>query len=172
MQSYVGVKRISGQPMDRAAYNAYRNWDLPADERGADEGYLVEYLDSPDSNHPDHEHYISWCPKDQFEFANRPVAGLTFGHALEVAKQGEKIARAGWNGKGQFVVAMPELQLPPHNTQEPGAKVNDRTAKFIGEDTPLNCRPYFALYNAQKEWVPGWVPSQGDLFAEDWTIVE
>jgi hypothetical protein len=82
------------------------------------------------------------------------------------------VARAGWNGKNQFVVLMPELQLPPFNTSDTARKVNDRTAKWIGEDQPLDCRPYFALYNAQKQWQPGWVPSTGDCMAEDWMLVE
>lgn len=97
---------------------------------------------------------------------------MNFGLALEESKTGKKLARAGWNGKGQFVVMMPALYLPPHNTQEPGAKVNDRTAKHIGVDKPLDSQPYFALFNAQGKWQPGWLPSQGDLFAEDWIIVE
>lgn len=97
---------------------------------------------------------------------------MNFGQALEVSKSGKKLARSGWNGKGQFVVMMPALYLPPHNTQEPGVKVNDRTAKHIGVDTPLDSQPYFALFNAQGKWQPGWLPSQGDLFAEDWIEVE
>ncbi|WP_337588365.1 DUF2829 domain-containing protein [Paenibacillus gorillae] len=97
---------------------------------------------------------------------------MNFGEALGSMKEGKKVARAGWNGKSQFVVVMPALYLPPHSTQEPGAKVNDRTAKHIGVDTPLDSQPYCALFNAQGKWQPGWVPSQGDLFAEDWVIVE
>lgn len=95
-----------------------------------------------------------------------------FGWALSCLKAGNKMARRGWNGKGQFVVMMPELKLPPHSSQAPGAKVNDRTAKYIGEDTPLDSRPYFALFNAQGQWQPGWVPSTGDLLAEDWELVD
>ncbi|MDQ6418679.1 DUF2829 domain-containing protein [Paenibacillus sp. LHD-117] len=97
--------------------------------------------------------------------------GLTFGAALVNLKEGKKLARSGWNGKGQFVVMMPSLYLPPHSSQEPGAKVNDRTAKHIGVDTSLDSQPYCALFNAQGKWQPGWLPSQGDLFAEDWIIV-
>lgn len=96
---------------------------------------------------------------------------FSFSKALELAKEGKKIARAGWNGKNQFVVMMPALYLPPYDTQDTNRKVNDRTAKHIGEGTPLDSQPYFALFNAQGKWQPGWVPSQGDLFAEDWTIV-
>ena len=95
---------------------------------------------------------------------------LSFSEALNALKAGDPVARHGWNGKGQFVVVMPRLELPPYNTQGTERKVNDRTAKWIGEDQPLDCQPYFALFNAQKKWQPGWVPSTGDLFANDWYV--
>ena len=95
---------------------------------------------------------------------------MNFGQALELLKEETKMARDGWNGKRQFVVMMPALKLPPFNSQVQGAKVNDRTAKHIGKDTPLDSQPYFALFNAQGKWQPGWVPSTGDLFAEDWVV--
>lgn len=91
--------------------------------------------------------------------------------ALEYLKRGNRIARTGWNGKGMFIVLMPELLLPPFNTQDTNRKVNGRTAKWIGEDAPLNCRPYIAMYTAQKEWQPGWLASQADLLAEDWELL-
>lgn len=97
---------------------------------------------------------------------------VSFSEALVAAKQGKKISRQGWNGKGMWVVVMPALKLPPHSTQEPGAKVNDRTAKFIGEDTPLDSQPYFAMWTASGQWQPGWLASQNDMLAEDWIIQE
>jgi hypothetical protein len=101
----------------------------------------------------------------------RGMVNLNFGQATDAMKEGKKVARGGWNGKGQWIVLMPELKLPPHSSQEPGAKVNDRTAKHIGVDTPLNSQPYFALFNAQGNWQPGWVPSTSDCLAEDWSTV-
>jgi len=74
---------------------------------------------------------------------------MNFSEALIQLKLGHRCYRYGWNGKGQWVVLMPELKLPSFNTQEPGAKVNDRTAKYIGKETPLDSQPYFALWNAQ-----------------------
>lgn len=99
---------------------------------------------------------------------------LTFSEALAAMKEGDKLARRGWNattlGIKMFAVLMPKLDLPPYNHQEPGPKVNDRTARFIGTETPLNSQPYFALYTdrAGSNWQPGWVPSTSDLLAEDW----
>lgn len=96
---------------------------------------------------------------------------MSFSDALIHAKAGAKIARAGWNGKGMWIVLMPSLFLPPYNTQEPGAKVNDRTAKHIGKDTPLDSQPYFAMKTATGQWQPGWLASQADILADDWQLV-
>ena len=96
---------------------------------------------------------------------------MDFGRAIDNLKHGAKLARAGWNGKGMWIVLMPSLSLPPRSSQEPGAKVNDRTAKHIGEDTPLDSQPYFAMWTATGQWQPGWLASQADMLAEDWEIV-
>jgi hypothetical protein len=97
---------------------------------------------------------------------------MTFGEAIEAAKKGYKIARTKWNGKNMFVVYMEPLNLPPYNTSGTMRKVNDRTAKFIGKDKPLKCQPYFAMYNAQEEWIPGWLATQSDMLDDDWFIVD
>lgn len=97
---------------------------------------------------------------------------MNFGDALQALKDGKAVTREGWNGKGMFICMMPALQLPPFNTQDTARKVNDRTAKWIGPDTPLDCQPYVAMFTAQKKWQPGWLCSQADMFAEDWMIFE
>lgn len=97
---------------------------------------------------------------------------MDFSEALRLLKAGRKMARSGWNGNGMWIVLMPALYLPPYSTQEPGAKVNDRTAKHIGKDTPLDSQPYFAMWTAAKQWQPGWLASQADMLAEDWEVVD
>lgn len=96
------------------------------------------------------------------------LVNVSFGKAIELLKAGKKVCREGWNGKNMFIVLMPALNLPPFNTQGTSRKVNDRTAKWIGEDKPLNCLPYIAMYTADKKWLPGWLASQTDILSEDW----
>jgi len=69
LREYIGTKRIKASPMNRLNYNIYRGWELPNDENGSDEGFLVEYLDGGKPNHLDHKGYISWSPKEQFKNA-------------------------------------------------------------------------------------------------------
>ena len=73
MKTYIGKKTIMAKPMTRLEYNKYRNWELPEDEDGNDDGMLVEYIDGGKSNHPNHSGYISWSPLDVFEKAYKPA---------------------------------------------------------------------------------------------------
>lgn len=162
MKKYIGTKILEAKPMNRGDYNKYRGWPIPVTENPVDEGYLVKYQDG----------YESWSPKLAFEEAYRDCNGLTFGIALELLKKGFKVARQGWNGKGMWIVLMPSLYLPPNNAAGNIPKVNERTAKHIGTDKPLDSQPYIAMWTAQGKWQPGWLASQADILAEDWTIIE
>lgn len=71
---YVCHKQVLARPMTRGEYNILRNWTLPADENGDDEGYLVEYIDGGQTNHADFAGYISWSPKDVFEQGYKEVS--------------------------------------------------------------------------------------------------
>ena len=162
MTPYIGTKLIRAQAMSRAEYNAYRGWTLPADENGEDAGYLVEYLDGGQSNHPNHVGYISWSPADVFDRAYRPSTDLTFGMAIEALKLGQRVARAGWNGAGQFVYLVPAASYP---AQTGAAKAH------FGADALVPYRAYLALKTAQGD-IATWAPSCSDALAEDWQIVE
>jgi len=66
-QEYISHKIVKRLPMTRLEYNNLRKWELPEDENGADEGYMVEYLDGGEPNVPGFDGYISWSPKKQFD---------------------------------------------------------------------------------------------------------
>ena len=67
-RTYIGTKVVHASPMTRFAYNELRGWQLPANENGADEGYIVEYADQFNkANVEGYEGYISWSPRDVFE---------------------------------------------------------------------------------------------------------
>ncbi len=155
MKQYIGTKMIHARPMTRGAYNEYRGWTIPADENPEDDGYLVRYPDG----------YESWSPKAVFDAAYRLTDGMSFGLAIEAAKQGKKIARSGWNGKGMWVI---------YRTGYPdGIPCNKNTADAVGipEGTLFKVRPYL-----QMKCVDGsfqmWLASQSDILADDWYIVE
>lgn len=161
-KTYIGTKVIHARPMTRQAYNDYRGWQLPDNEDGADNGYLVEYVDGGKANDPRHAGYISWSPKDVFERAYCEVGqGLSFGDALKALKAGQRVARAGWNGKGMFVYFVPPASYP---VQTGAAKVH------FGEGAMVPYNAYMAIKNVN-ETVSTWVPSVNDCLAEDWEIL-
>ena len=154
MKRYIGTKIINATPMTRLEYNQFRGWELPADENGADEGFLVEYVDGGKANTAEYTGYVSWSPKDVFERAYRETSGMTFGDAIEALKAGQKVARAGWNGKGMW--------LGLHS--EPGTFTRDACG------TELEYADYIVMKTADNKLVP-WLASQTDVLAEDWEIV-
>jgi hypothetical protein len=77
MKTYIGTKILNAKPMTRGAYNVLREWVLPDNEDGRDEGYLVEYIDGGKANHPDFAGYVSWSPKEQFESAHLPMGQVS-----------------------------------------------------------------------------------------------
>lgn len=77
MKPFIGTKIINAAPMNRADYNTFRGWNLPADEDGADEGYLVEYTDGGKPNVPGYAGYVSWSPKAQFDSAYIAIGDIS-----------------------------------------------------------------------------------------------
>ena len=161
-QKYVGTKLINAEPMTRAEYNVFRGWELPADENGDDEGYLVEYMDGGKPNTTTHAGYVSWSPKEQFDNAYRKTTGMPFGMAVEAMKKGKKVARAGWNGKGMFLFLVP------------GSTFKVNRAPLLGiypEGTEINYHAHIDMKTADDKVVP-WLASQTDVLADDWYIVD
>lgn len=161
-QLYIGTKLINAEPMTRAAYNTFRGWELPADENGDDEGYLVEYLDGGKPNTTTHSGYVSWSPKEQFDNAYRKTSGLSFGLAVEALKKSFKVARTGWNGKGMFLFLVS------------GSTFKVSRAPLLGiytEGTEINYHAHIDMKTVDGTIVP-WLASQTDVLADDWYIVE
>ena len=87
---------------------------------------------------------------------------MTFGQAIEALKQGKRVARQGWNGKGMF------LYLVQGST----FKVNRPPLLGIyDEGTEIKYHPHIDMKTADEKVVP-WLASQTDVLAEDWMILE
>jgi len=89
---------------------------------------------------------------------------MDFGDALRAAKDGARITRSGWNGKGMFVV---------HQKGYPdGIPINANTAEATGIPQGTVClfQPYLMMYTGCDTFVP-WVISQSDALADDWERV-
>jgi hypothetical protein len=125
------------------------------------EEFLKGFIARNPQNHED----MWYVAKDYFDKNLEPAEtpakeGLTFGQAIEAAKQGKKVARLGWNGSGMFAYIVPAASYPART---------EIAKKHFGEMVPY--RQYWALKTAQND-VATWAPSGSDSLAEDWMIVE
>jgi len=87
---------------------------------------------------------------------------MHFGEALQQIKQGRRVARRNWNGKGMFLFLVP------------GSRFTVNRPPLLGiypEGTEINYRPHIDMKTADGQVVP-WVASQSDLIEEDWVIVD
>lgn len=167
MKNYIGTKAIKARPMTRKEYNDYRGWEMPADEDGSDEGYLVEYLDSPSDAHPDHDGYISWSPTDVFERSYRENGKLPFGAAIEALKSGRKVTRTDWNGKGMYLVLQEGSTIGPEQARGGAAKAMAEEGIDV-----IPIAGHIDMRNAQGVCIVGWVASQTDMLCENWLILD
>lgn len=142
MKQYIGTKIIHAKPADRSE---------------SEPGYYVRYADG----------YESWSPKLAFEEAYRECDAMSFGLALEALKKGLKVARAGWNGKGMWLILVPGTK--PAQLRE-GTPY--RTHTGLDECEIL---PHIDMWTINSEgrraMLPGWVASQTDMLSDDWVVV-
>ena len=82
-------------------------------------------------------------------------------YALDAIKNGFKVARRGWNGKGMYVFLIGTDNARPEGSWHFTNGKNDNMTRL----------PFFAMKTAQDEIVP-WLASQTDILADDWEIVE
>lgn len=104
---------------------------------------------------------------------NRPVrvTNYDFGTAVKFLKAGGAVRRAGWNGKGLFVVK----QVPSHITADiiPNMQSLPQSAKDIlmsRENPHIDYTNQMLIINPDGR-ADSWVPSVSDVFAEDWELI-
>jgi hypothetical protein len=95
---------------------------------------------------------------------------MNFGHAIESIKEGKKVAREGWNGKGMFLILNGGYSVPKENSR-PDNHINEAFLDKEGQ-SHLNIGKHIDMWTAQKIMCVGWLASQTDMLSEDWTIIE
>lgn len=94
---------------------------------------------------------------------------MKFGEAIEHARNGKKITREGWNGKGMYVY-MTEGRTIPTDTwvarlpsQEITEAERERGHIIVGD--------HLDMMSAQGVRIIGWLASQTDMLADDWQVL-
>lgn len=96
---------------------------------------------------------------------------LNFGQAIEALKQGKRVARQGWNGKGLFIFmqvpaeihedVVPKMQSLPDSVKDEFGK---RGGSIRYKNQLAMVYPDNTIY--------GWVASPSDVLEEDWVILD
>ena len=157
----------NGEKVKLPSWGGYWTWDSEKETvmihcrpQDSDQGEILDIRDIKRV-----EYTLTNICSDEWVIAdekNCPLLGgestFSFSDAIKQLKRGLKLERKGWNGKGQYV-----RLVDPYN---------DKAFQvFEKEELDGTLYPYFALKNSQNGFVP-WVPSIGDLLAEDWTFAE
>lgn len=91
---------------------------------------------------------------------------MNFGEAIAALKEGKKVARQGWNGKGMYLWLMPAAKVKAEWCKEPHlralAEENGGEIEALGS---------IRMLTADKKILTGWLASQTDILSEDWVII-
>lgn len=107
------------------------------------------------------------------------VVNIPFEVAIAAVKAGKLISRRFW-GDNEFVFVRPEdtidTNIVINNVKSIPQSVKDKIAAF---DAKYNApgdgvifHKYLCLWECDNSIRNGWIPSQDDIFADDWYIVE
>lgn len=91
---------------------------------------------------------------------------MGFERALRALKEGRRVRRTGWNGKGMWLQVADGVRnrlLGPVDMVSPGMP--------MPEPLIFEYPPHIVMKTATNELVP-WLASVTDLMAEDWELVE
>lgn len=83
---------------------------------------------------------------------------MNFGKAIQLLKEGKRVQRKGWNGKGQYIELATCISYTNTNKEVINAEhdaIGNKAIAFVGTS------------GVQL----GWLASQADMLAEDWMIV-
>jgi len=110
----------------------------------------------------------------------------TFGQALESLKRGQLVTRKGWNGKGMFIFMRPADELHVGFVAKDIKSLPQKVKDYYYQDcvdengNPIELKKddtvkftaYICMKAADGSIVNGWLASQSDMLANDWTIFE
>jgi len=155
MKKYKCIKVVEAEPMtyhDAGSLGLVRDYEPDAENQP---GFRVKYSDN----------YESWSPYAAFVNGYKELSNenMTFSEAIEALKQGKKVARKGWNGKGMWLIYVPGNEV----------EIRENTPYWnAGLRGKIRIDGHIDMYTAQGTLQPGWLASQTDMTAEDWMIVE
>ena len=106
----------------------------------------------------------------------------SFGQAIEALKEGKRVAREGWNGKGMFIFERPADELEysfiekvkslPQSVKDFLRNKALSTEGSFSDLPKIKFGAYLCMYAADGSIVNGWLASQTDMLSNDWCILD
>lgn len=94
---------------------------------------------------------------------------VNFGIALEALKQGKRVARKGWNGKGMFLFLLPAGIVTTKAIHNPMLR---QVIESEIQGDMFEALGSIRMFTADKKILTGWLASQTDMLSEDWIILD
>ena len=94
---------------------------------------------------------------------------MKFEQALSELRNGSKVAREGWNGKGMFIYLVEHSVVPFEKLRGNAAK---HINKIVTGRNDAYIHAHIDMKTSDGKVLVGWNPSQFELLAEDWIIVD
>lgn len=95
-----------------------------------------------------------------------------YGTVLEWIQTGKRATRETWNDTDMFIFQRPADSLS-HTFLMSVKSLPESVKKFLyDQQRDIQFQSYLCLYSAEGKIVNGWVPSQEDMIAADWILLE
>jgi hypothetical protein len=89
---------------------------------------------------------------------------MDFGEAIKLLKEGKKVARKGWNGKGMFIYLTRGREITEARDEVPTIVINKNGSCKLCDHIDMKA--------ADDSIICGWLASQTDMLSEDWESVK
>lgn len=114
------------------------------------------------------------------------MKNLNFGQAIEALKEGKKVCRSGWNGKGMYLVLFSKSHFVTLNCEQ-GQTPDPKTMGYeynIGDNGEIS---HMGIYESEDAFFPlqdfilmksaqntcfAWTPNTLDMLAMDYEIAD
>ena len=95
-----------------------------------------------------------------------------FGNAIRAMKDGKRVCRTGWNGKGMWIALTPGSKMAAACAR-PGHAAAHRAAELSAQPAAsITLLPHIDMRAADGSMVIGWLASQTDMLADDWHVLD
>lgn len=109
--------------------------------------------------------------------SGRPAHVFGFPEALARIKEGHRLARHGWSGRGMWVALTPgssfeaRFAKPGHAAAFRADELRQAGSRDPADPEAVKLQPHLDMRMADGSMLIGWVPSQADMLAEDWYML-